>query len=360
MPRRFGGATLVATLAAALGLAACGGGGPAPPQARTAQLATLTVTPERIPLERVLDGVVEAVNQSTVSAQTAGRVAEILYDVNDSVLAGAVIMRLRSAEQRSGLTQAQAALSEAEAREAEAQNRFQRITDMYARRVVAKAMLDEATAGRDAAVARLAAARAALASAREGVGYTEVRAPFAGVVTQRHVEVGEAVTPGTPLMSGASLAQLRVAVEVPQSLVARVRASGRAGIHAGDRRIEASALTIFPVAASPSSSFRARLELPEGASGLAPGMFVKVGFVVGEAQRLLVPAGSLVERSEVTAVYVVNADGRALLRQVRVGRRHGERLEILAGLAAGEHVATDPIAAMKHLAPVTRPGGNGA
>lgn len=348
-------ATLAATLtAAALGLVACGGKPPAPPQAQAPQLATVTVHLERTLLERALDGTVEAVNQSTVSAQTAGRVAEILFDVNDSVPAGAVIMRLRSTEQRSGLTQAQAALREAEAREAEAQTRFRRITDMYERRVVAKAMLDEATANRDAAVARLAAARAALASAREGVGYTEVRAPFAGVVTQRHVEVGEAVAPGSPLMSGVSLQQLRVTVDVPQSLVSRIRASGRAAVHAGDRRIEAKKLTIFPVAAAPSSTFRARLELPDDATGLAPGMFVKVGFVVGEVQRLFVPASSLVERSEVTAVYVVGADGRTSMRQVRTGHHFGERVEILAGLEPGERVATDPIAAMKRLAPAAR------
>ena len=77
---------------------------------------------------------------------------------------------------------------------------------MYERKVVPKATLDEATANRDAAVARLSAARAALESAKEGVAYTEVRAPYAGVVTKRLVQVGETVSPGTPLMSGLSLA----------------------------------------------------------------------------------------------------------------------------------------------------------
>ena len=98
-----------------------------------------------------------------MAAQTSGRVAAILYDVNDFVPAGAVIVRLRATEQRAGLLQAQAGLREATAREAEAQTRYQRIADMYDRKVVAKATLDEATANRDAAVARLAAAKAALA-----------------------------------------------------------------------------------------------------------------------------------------------------------------------------------------------------
>jgi multidrug efflux pump subunit AcrA (membrane-fusion protein) len=82
-------------------------------------------------------------------------------------------------------------------------------------------------------------------------------------------------------------------------------------------------------------------------------MFVKVGFVTGEAGRILVPAGSLVERSEVTAVYVVDAAGRPSLRQVRVGERIDDRVEVLSGLAPGERVALDPLAAIKELTPVT-------
>lgn len=315
---------------------------------------------ERTPLERRLDGSIEAVNQGTVSAQTSGRVAEILHDVNDFVPAGGVIMRLRATEQQAGLAQAQAALREAEAREAEAQTRFRRISDMYADKVVPRATLDEATANRDAAVARRVAARAALSSAREGVAYTEVRAPYAGVVTKRLVEVGETVTPGTALMSGLSLQYLRVAVDVPQSIVERVRRIGRAAVYIDGRRIEATRITIFPMAAEPSSTFRTRVDLPENAADLYPGMYVKVGFVVGELERLLVPVSSLVERSEMTGVYVVNAAGQTSLRHVRIGHRFGERIEILAGLAPGERVATDPVAAMKQLVPARRPAAGRA
>lgn len=314
-------------------------------------LASLILTPERAPLERQLDGTVEAVNQGTVAAQTSGRVAEILYDVNDFVPAGAVIVRLRATEQRAGLLQAEAALREATAREAEAQTHYQRMADMYERKVIAKAMFDEAVATRDTAVARLAAARAALESAREGVSYTEIRAPYAGIVTKRQVEIGETVAPGTPIMSGLSLQYLRVGVDVPQSIVEQVRHIKRAAVYVAGRRIEAVKLTVFPEASSPSSTFRARLELPENAADLYPGMFVKVGFVIGESDRLLVPTSAVIERAEVTAVYVIDGTGRTSLRQVRLGHRFDSRVEILAGVGAGERIALDPLAAVKHLLP---------
>jgi membrane fusion protein, multidrug efflux system len=315
------------------------------PGVAATKLATVRVGDETALTERMLDGTVEAVNQATVSAQTAGRVTEIKVDVNDYVPAGTLVMRLRSTEQVAGLSQAQAALKEATAREAEAQTRYDRIRDMYSRQVVAKATLDEATAARDAAAARLVASRAALDAAREGASYTEIRAPYAGVVTQKFVQVGETVALGTPLIAGASLDALRVIVEVPQSIVEQVRAQNKAAVYVDDRRIESTAITFYPSAVPQTNTFRARIELPKNLQGLAPGMFVKVGFVTGESQRLLVPRAAIVERSEMRAVYVVAPDGRVSLRQVRLGHAQGDRVEILAGLAAGDLVALDPAAA---------------
>lgn len=335
-------ASLAAIALVAL-LSGCGGKSAAPAaKAPPPPLRAITLQPETLPLERQLDGLIEAVNQGTVAAQTSGRVVEIRYDVNDFVPAGAVIVRLRATEQRAGLAQAEAAVREATALESESQSNYRRVADMYARQMVAKAMLDQATAARDAAVARRAAASAALEQAREGVAYTEIRAPYAGIVTRRHVEVGETVAPGTPLMSGTSLEFLRVVVDVPQSIVEQVRHTRRAAIYVDGKRVEAAKLTVFPQASASSNTFRARLDLPANATDLYPGMVVKAGFVVGEAQRLLVPRAALVERGEMTAVYVIDAEGGVTLRQVRPGHRYDDRVEALAGLSPGESVALDP------------------
>jgi RND family efflux transporter MFP subunit len=262
---------------------------------------------------------------------------------------GAVIVRLRNTEQRAGLDQAQAALKEATAREAEARTRFERIEGLLADRAVSRQQYDQALADRDAAVARLAAARAALTAAQEGVSYTEVRAPYAGVVTRRLVQVGESVQPGTPLMSGLSLQFLRVNVDLPQSLVEKVRLLRKAAIYVDGRRIDATRLTLAPQASPDTNTFRVRVDLPENAADLYPGMFVKVAFVIGEAERLLIPVTSLVERSEVTAVYVQTSDGRVVLRQIRAGHRFDNRVEVLAGLEPGETIVTDPLVALEYV-----------
>ena len=171
-----------------------------------------------------------------------------------------------------------------------------------------------------------------------------VRAPYAGIVTERHVEVGEAVSPGQPLMSGLSLERLRVAVYVPQSVAREIRDQPSAVLVTEEGRVPASNITLFPTADPVTNTFTVRLDLPDGQFGLYPGMFVKAAFAIGDAERLLVPAAAVFHRSEVTGVYVVRGNS-VRLRQVRTGQTFGDQVEILSGLNAGEQVALDPVRA---------------
>ncbi len=299
----------------------------------------------RAPLERVYDGTVEAVNRATMSAQTAGRIAEVFYDVDDYVEPGDPIVRFTDVEQQSALRQAKASLEEALARRKQADAEFTRAEGLFESGSSSRREYDQALAARDAAVARVTAARSAVATAEQQLEYTLVRAPYAGIVTERHVEVGEAVAVGQPLMSGLSLEALRVVVNLPQQVAARVREHEAAYILTEEGRVEADSVTIFPFADSASNTFTVRVELPQGQFALYPGMFVKVAFVIGDAERLLVPTRALLRRSEVTGLYVVDSDGAVRLRQVRAGNTFDDRTEILAGLDAGERIALDTVRA---------------
>jgi hypothetical protein len=141
-----------------------------------------------------------------------------------------------------------------------------------------------------------------------------------------------------------------VTLEVPQVVAASLRARPRASVYAGSARYEGGRITVFPAATAGSNTVRVRVELPRAVAGLYPGMFAKVGFGIGGVAPLMVPAGAVVRRSEVTAVYVVAGDGLPVFRQVRLGRRSGDGFEVLAGVSAGEHVALDPMAALERLA----------
>lgn len=312
--------------------------------------------------EQLFDGTIEAINQTTVSSQTSGRVIKVFYDVDDFVTKDEIIVRLRDNDQRARLEQAEASLDEAQARFKEAQAEFQRIKDIFDKDLVSKSQFDKATAEREAARARLEAARAALSQAKEQLEHTRVRAPYSGIVTKRYVEIGESVQVGQPVMSGVSLERLRVKVAVPQRLINAVRTIGKARVYVSDdsqSAIAAEKLIFFPYADSLTNTFEVRVELPEGVQGLFPGMFVKVAFVVGERQQLVVPKKALVYRGEVIGVYVVGAEGRIRLRHIRPGRSAGSgMIEVLAGLEEGETVALEPIKAGAYLKTHQQNGSN--
>jgi RND family efflux transporter MFP subunit len=303
--------------------------------------------------EQQFDGLVDAVQQSTISAQTSGQVVEVLYDVDEFVEKNQLIVRLRDKDQRAQYDRAKATLEETYARLKEAQAEYTRIENIFAQKLVSESKFDNAKAELEAAKARWNAARAALAQAEEQLERTRVRAPYSGIVTKRHVELGESVQQGQPLMSGLSLEKLRVTVAVPQNLITAIRTIGKASVLLGDkdnRIIAANKLTFFPYADNLTHTFDTRIELPQGVNGLFPGMFVKVAFVIGEKQQLVIPSSAVVYRGEVTGVYVVDPEGRVSLRQIRPGNSTGAGFtEVLAGLKEGETIALQPILAGAYL-----------
>jgi len=318
------------------------------PSSWAGPLATATATYQAVSEEQVLDGVVEAVHQSTVAAQLVGRIEQINFDVDDFVPAGSVVIHFRDTAERAQLAEAQAARDEAEARLIEARQDYQRVQKLVGKQLTARSALDRVTAARNAAEARLSAAESEVKVAQEQLDHTVVKAPYSGYVVARHVEVGETVNVGQPLMTGLSLDDLRVTVEVPQSFVATVTDHDQATVRFPGETpgsITVQHLVVFPYADPSTHTVKVRIPLPRDLAGVRPGSFVKVSFAAGATRRLLVPTDAIVHRSELTAVYVEAKDGGVELRQVRVGEPYGDLIEVLAGLSEGEVVVLDPVQA---------------
>ncbi len=334
-------------------LSACGG--KPTPSATTGKpsLATFKVTQTDMPWQQNWDGTVEAVHSTVLTAQTNARVLDLPHDVGDNVPAGAVLVRFTDVEQKSAARAARAQIAAARATYVNAQAEFQRIDRIFAKGLVARAQLDSARAQRDAALAALKAAQANARSASQTAAYTVVRAPYAGVITQRYVHVGEAVT-GPPfaqkLIGFAALKDLRVDVNVPQSMASAIRKYGKASVLtvAGDTTIGATRVTVFPYADPATHTFRVRVWLPSGVTGLRPGEVARVAFVTGSRPRLLIPESALYRHGELLGVYVVHGD-TVSLRLVRLGHRFGNRVEVIAGLDAGERVVQNPLQAIAWL-----------
>ncbi len=317
-------------------------------EARVADLQTARVQRIEAARERLFEGVIEADRQSTVSAQTSGRIIAIHFDVNDQVKKGALLVEIDDTQQRAALEQARAGLKAAQAKLIAARQASNRISQLFRRGTAPKAQFDQAKAEYEAAQAGVRQAEAALKQAEEQLAYTKVRAPYSGVVTARHAEVGELAAPGKPLMSGFSTEELRAHVALPQRYVPAIRQNSRADVVLdldGRVRRAVSRMVIFPYSDPKTNTVTVRLYMKDHGKGLFPGMLVKGAFMVEKAKVLALPEKAVARRGELAGVYRI-VKGRIEFVQVRTGRPLGNGLvELLAGLNEGDVVALDPLRA---------------
>lgn len=287
-----------------------------------------------------LDGVVQPINQGTVASQTSGRIVGLNVDVNDYVKKGTVLLEISAVQQSASLDAAQAQLASAIAQDREAQAQVKRYRQLFPKGAISQDVMDSAEARARSASAAVKSAQAAVAQAKESLGYTSVTAPYDGVVTQRHVELGETVAPGTPLVSGFSIDKLRVETEIPQryqpavSDVAQFEVVSPQG-----ERILPTQYSLFSYADPQSHTFKIRLNLPEDISTFVPGMWVKTEFHYGNRDTILIPNSSVVRRAELSSVYRIQDDSR-VLNPVRLGQTYGDYTEVLSGLEEGDVIST--------------------
>lgn len=291
-----------------------------------------------------LDATIEAVNAATVSAQTSGRVVALNYAINDFVPAGSVLLEITRREQSAAVASAVAEQNRAEAANAEAQLNLQRLEALFKSGAIARGQLDQARTAASSSRSAVKMAQANLIRAKEVQGYTLVKAPYAGVVTARHVELGETVSPGQPLYSGYSLAQMRAVTDIPQRYLERITTGTEFLVTLADGSVLHSRDSVrFSFADPRSHAFKLRINLENLDAKLNPGMLVKVAFAAGERELIQIPHSALLHPNALSAVYR-ELDGEWVLTQVRTGRRTGDRIEILAGLESGDRIARDAYA----------------
>lgn len=319
-----------------------------PPPAHAEPLATVAVERADVAIRHVAEGVVEAVHSATVAAQVQGRIVDVHVDAGDAVRKGALLMRIDASAANQAVAGAAASVAQAEANTINARAEWQRNVALHGKGFVSQAVVDQA-------VARLRAAEAGLRAAQAGRGqavtvrdFTTLEAPLDGVVAERHVSSGDMAQPGRALVTLYDPARLRVIAQLPQSVaqgVAGAALSADVLIPGQASPLTASAVMLVPSADPRTHTMEVRAELPSGTGMLVPGQFARLVLHVGARSQLIVPAAAVLRRGEVTAVYV-QTDAGFRMRQVRPGERLPDgRIEILAGLDAGEQVALDPVRA---------------
>lgn len=304
----------------------------AAPEAASLAVQTAVVARETLPAVIEMPATVRPAERAVISAKLTGTVATLPWGLGQEVKAGDLLVTLSVPETEARVRQAQAQL-------AEAQRAAERERTLVAKGVNPPDLLRDAED-------RLRFAQAGLAEAEAMLAHAGIRAPFAGVITEKHVLPGDLATPGLPLLALESTARLRAEGTVPEQAAAALRIGDplpvvvQDGAAALDGRIE----ELSAAADAVSRSVLAKVALPAGAA--RSGQFVRLQVPAGRTESLLVPRVALTRFGQMERVFVVE-QGRAVLRLVKTGRATGERLEVLAGLHAGELVVLAPPAALR-------------
>jgi membrane fusion protein, multidrug efflux system len=313
---------------------------PQPP----ATVSATTVRQESWPSDLAAVGTLRAVAETDVTTEASGIVERIEFQSGDPVAAGAVLVTLDSSTDR-------AQLSALEAQERLAEQELERIKQLYERRVSSKADLDSSDA-------QAASARANVEAQRARIAQKVIRAPFAGVLGIRKIDLGQYLSPGTPIVTLQALDEIYVDFRLPQQLLGQVQEGQHVNVMIeafGDQSFGGVIAAIEAKVDVSTRNFLTRATLANAEHMLKPGMFARIEISLGAAQDVLVVPQTAVSYNPYgDSVWVIQeAEGGssgliAQRRVVKTGRRRGDLVDVTQGLSAGEQVATSGLLKLRN------------
>jgi RND family efflux transporter MFP subunit len=302
--------------------------------ARPALTVALT-TPQQANWPRTLaaNGNVMAWQEAVIGAELSGlRVTDVLVNVGDAVRRGQPLARLAAESVLADLAQAQASVAEAEAALAEAKANAERSKQLQAQGFISPQATIQVITAEQTTGARLAAARARVRAEEVRLAQSRIVAPDDGVISARTATVGSLTAPNQEMFRLIRGGRLEWRAEVTSTELQKIAPGTRAALTtASGTRIEGTVRAVAPAVDPATRNGIVYVDLPPGSPARA-GTFARGEFELGRGEALTLPQGAVVLRDGFAYVFLVNADNKVVQNKVEVGRRLGDRIEIVAGL----------------------------
>jgi RND family efflux transporter MFP subunit len=318
-------------------------------QAASEQTVTV-VKPERLPaaVSVELPGQTQAYIQAPVFAQTSGYLKKWYFDIGAPVKAGEVLAELDTPQVDQQLNQAKATLKEAQAALDLSLVTYRRDQDLLQRRVIAQQDFDTANSDLGVKQATVNADEAAVLSLQALEDFKTVKAPFDGIVTARNTDIGALINSGSgnPLFIVAQIKPLRIYINVPENMASDVSVGASAELRFNEfpgREFSGKVVRTAGAIDPNSRTLLTEVDVPNESGELYPGAYTQVRLVTGTSNRsVLVPANTLLFRSEGAAVGVVNQNNVVELKKIKIGRDLGNQLEVTQGLNLNDRIIVNP------------------
>lgn len=297
-------------------------------------------------------GTVKAKTVSMISAKLMGSITSVKVNEGDRVRAGQLLLTIDDSDVAQKLTGANEGYAEArKALEAADENRklrditYQRYKKLYDEKAMSRQELDQLETQKKVAELDYERAQAAVRRVEAGLneakvyhGYSSVKSPVSGIVTEKKAEVGSMAVPGMPLITVEDDSALRIELNADEKISALLKAgmTARVFIDSLGREVRGSVSEV--VRSVDPMSRTALVKIAVRADGLRPGMYARVGIPVGKKEMMLVPKNVVVEKGQLTGVYTVDPANVIKYRLIRLGKTYDNKVEILSGINPNERI----------------------
>lgn len=303
------------------------------------QATTTTVASSQVPRYYSTSGTVTSDHRVAASSRLSGYITELPVREGQVVKHGDLLFRIDPVDARQAYEQAQADLKNIEID-------LKRYEGLLKEHAVSQQQLDKVRLN-------YTVARSRMLQAQNQLQYASVQSPVSGYVVEKLANVGDLASPGKPVLLVEDPSLLLIETHVSEKVIAHLSEGADVEIYvpALDRRVDGKIRQIVSIADPLTHQFLVKIALPEPGNVL-PGMFVEARFNIGLRDSVRVPVAALVHRAGLDGVYIVDERSVLHYRQVRIGERDGDRVEILAGIHAGEVIAwraDDGLASGQHL-----------
>lgn len=288
-------------------------------------------------------GKIEAVNSANLSTRMMGFVDKIYANVGDKVQNGQLLLRINNADINAKLGQVNAGITEANAAFANAEKDYKRFTSLFSENSASQKELDDVTANYTMAKARVEAAKQMKNEVNAQLSYSDIRAPFSGVVTNKFIKEGDMANPGMPLLEVEAPGSFQVLAMVPESAILQIKSGTQVDIlvKSLNETLNGKVTEISTSSKNTGGQFMVKVLVENANKNLLSGMFATVQFPLEKSAKstnntVLVPLEAIVTQGQLSGIYTVSQSNTALLRWLRLGQTFGNEVEVLSGLNSDE------------------------
>ena len=289
-------------------------------------------------------GKIEAENSANISTRMMGYVTKIHVIVGQRVNAGQTLVSINNSDLLAKKAQVDASIMQATAGYNNAKKDYDRFSNLFKQQSASQKELDDMTARYEMAKAGLEGAKQMRNEVLAQFNYSNITAPFSGVVTNTFVKEGDMANPGMPLVSVEGASKLQVTAMVSENDINAIKKGmlAKVLVKSSNKNLTGKVSELSTSATNTGGQYLVKIDLDKTDSSILSGMFVNVQFPVENLANttandmLLIPETALVKQGQLTGVYTIGTENIAILRWLRVGKTFGTQVEVLSGLSANE------------------------